>query len=58
MQGLRKHTSILLNLDQYQMSLKQFWTKDVLNIVSQAMVAFNSIITFPFPFLELFHLYI
>lgn len=47
-----------LNMDWDQTSHKQFWTKDVLNIVSQATVALKHIVPFPFPFLELFHLYI
>lgn len=47
----REHTSILLNLDQNQTSHKQFWTKAVLNIVSQVMVALEQYCNISIPLL-------
>lgn len=41
MEDYRKHTSMLQNVDWNQTSHKQSGTTNVLNVVSQAMMALN-----------------
>lgn len=44
MKDYRKHASMLQNMDWNQTSHKQFWTKNTLNVISQAMMVLLKIL--------------